>query len=117
MKIINLVRIKNVKFLFGTFVLFTLVLALQACHHEPLFEIYQKMKNATWDRFDQKYFEIPLQNRTKGLDITLVVRNTKQFGYDELPLYVILTTPGGEERVRELQGVVDPSTRVKVVVP
>ena len=86
--------------------LLTIVLLLtlsSSCNQSgPLFEKYLKTKNSTWDRFDQKYFDIPVENTSKGVDITLIIRNTNKFVYDQLPLYVILATPDKEERVREL---------------
>jgi len=60
------------------------------------------MKNTTWDRFDIKQFEIPINEEAKSYDIQVVVRCTEQFQYDNLPFYVILTTPSGEERMREV---------------
>ena len=95
--------IKSFKFLLSALVISAIALMFQSCNHGPLAEVYIKMKNATWDRFDQKYFEIPIEKTTKNLDITLVVRNTAKFNYDELPVYIILTTPDGEERVHEMR--------------
>jgi len=94
--------IKSFKLLLSTLVISAIAVMFQSCNHGPLAEVYIKMKNATWDRFDQKYFEIPIEKTTKNLDITLVVRNTAKFAYDELPLYIILTTPDGEERAHEM---------------
>ena len=94
--------IKSFRFLLSLLVITALAFMLQSCEHGPLAEVYIKMKNATWDRFDQKYFEIPIEKTSKNLDITLVVRNTSKFNYDELPVYIILTTPDGEERVHEM---------------
>jgi gliding motility-associated lipoprotein GldH len=83
-----------------------LVLALAAslgsCERGPVYEKSVKMKNSTWDRFDNKNFEIPIEDVGKNYDITFVAHCTEQFPYDDLPFYVILTTPSGEERMREV---------------
>lgn len=92
----------SLKLIRSAFVITAFALIFQSCDNSPLAEVYIKMKNATWDRFDQKYFEIPIEKTTKNLDVTLVVRNTSKFNYDDLPVYVILTTPDGEERVHEM---------------
>jgi len=73
-----------------------------SCDRGPIYEKYLKMKDSIWDRFDQKYFEIPIEHTPIGSDITLIVRNNDKFGYDNLPLYIILSTPAGEERIREI---------------
>ena len=73
-----------------------------SCNRGPVFEKYLKMKNSIWDRFDQKFFEFPVEGTGKSYDITFVIRNNVQFQYDDMPVYVILTTPSGEERMREV---------------
>jgi gliding motility-associated lipoprotein GldH len=79
-----------------------LILFCISCDHGPVYEKYLKMKDSVWDRFDQKYFEVPIEQAPGNYDITLVVHNDHKFGYDNLPLYVILSTPAGEERIREI---------------
>jgi gliding motility-associated lipoprotein GldH len=94
---------KNPKTLLPIFLLFAISIFSVSCDHGPVYEKYLKMKNSTWDRFDQKYFEIPVEDATNSFDITLVVRVTSKLAYDEIPFYVILTTPDGEERIREIK--------------
>lgn len=92
---------KSLKSLIAIVLFFTLSFS---CNQSgPVFEKYLKMKNSTWDRFDQKYFEIPVDDVTKSFDITFVVRVTSKLAYDEIPFYVILKTPAGEERIREIK--------------
>jgi gliding motility-associated lipoprotein GldH len=69
----------------------------------PVFEKYLKMKNSTWDRFDQKLFQIQTPEPSEVYDITMVVRCTERFNYDNFPAYAILFTPSGEERIREVK--------------
>ena len=90
--------------LFNLFLLFAISRFTVSCDKGgPIYEKYLKMKNSTWDRFDQKYFEIPVDDVTKSFDITFVVRTTGKLAYDEIPFYLILTTPAGEERIREIK--------------
>ena len=82
--------------------LFALVIMLSSCNKAPVYEKYLVMKDAIWDRFDHKGFEIPIEKVGKMYDITLSVRFNDRFAYDALPAYLILTTPSGEERMREI---------------
>jgi len=82
--------------------LLSVTILFSSCDRGPLYENYQKMKNSTWDRFDNKFFEIPVEDATTKFDITFVVHCNEKFVYDNLPFYVILTTPSGEERMREV---------------
>ena len=94
---------KNSKLLSGSILFIALAILSISCKPEgPVYDKSVKMKNYTWDRFDQKLFEIPIEDTTLSYDITMKVSNTAQFQYDELPVYVILRTPSGEERMREI---------------
>jgi gliding motility-associated lipoprotein GldH len=94
---------KNPKTLLPIFLLFTISLFSVSCDHGPIYEKYLKMKNSTWDRFDPKLFEIPIEDPAKNINIEFVVRITAKLAYDEIPFYIILTTPAGEERIREIK--------------
>ncbi len=93
---------KTSRLFFGFILMLALAVCAISCDKGPVYENYLKMKNQTWDRFDQKLFEIPVKDIDKSYDIAISVRNTVQFAYDDLPAYVILTTPSGEERMREI---------------
>jgi len=88
--------------LFGNvFILLFLGFAI-SCDRGPVYQNYLKMKNSIWDRFDQKFFEIPIEKPGKTYNITFFAKTTADFIYDGLPVYVILTSPSGEERMREV---------------
>ena len=93
---------KNSKLLFNLILFLILAVISVSCDKGPVYENYLKMKNQTWDRFDQKLFEIPIEDVSKSYDITIALRNIASFQYDDMPVYVILTTPSGEERMREV---------------
>lgn len=95
---------KNTKILLTVFLLFTITLLAVSCAKEgPVYEKYLKMKNSTWDRFDQKIIEIPVEDIAKSLDITVVVRYTAQFTGNDFPLYIILTSLSGQEQIRDIK--------------
>jgi hypothetical protein len=60
------------------------------------------LTNSTWDRFDIKQIEIPVNEVSKSYDITIIVRCNEQFKSDKIPFYMILTSPKGEESIREI---------------
>ncbi len=99
----NLQTMKNSKLLLSIILLCSIAIATVSCGSSgPVYEKYVKMKNYTWDRFDIKNFDIPIEKENRSYDFTIVVRNTESFIYDKLQVYVILTTPSGEERMREV---------------
>jgi gliding motility-associated lipoprotein GldH len=77
-------------------------LVFTACSKAPVFEKSIKMKNTVWDRFDIKQYDVAIAEAGKSYDIEVVVRCTEGFQYEKLPFYVILTSPSGEERMREV---------------
>jgi gliding motility-associated lipoprotein GldH len=93
---------KGLKLSLAIVLLFTLAISSISCDKGPVYEKYLSMKNTVSDRFDQKLYEIQIDDINKSYDITLSARVTEQFQYDNLPVYVILTTPSGEERMREV---------------
>ena len=93
---------KPMKLNISFFLLFLTSITFISCSRGPVYEHYVKMQNTTWDRFDIKKFEIPVTEAAQSYDITAVVRCTESFQYDNLPFYAIITTPSGEERMREI---------------
>lgn len=69
----------------------------------PVFEKYHALSNSTWDRFNQLVFTIPIEAEEGDYDISLLLRPTPDFPYDRMPVYVILNTPSGEERMTEIK--------------
>lgn len=72
-----------------------------SCKRHNIYHSEQMIKNQVWNRFDKKVFEIPVNQAGDVYDFTLTMGNTDQFPYDEMQVYAILTTPSGEERMRE----------------
>lgn len=95
---------KNAKLPLTLILVISLAIAFISCNQNsgPVYEKYLKMQNYKWDRFDQKFFEIFIEDIEKSYNIALVVRHTAQFAYDNLPVYIILTSPAGMEQMREI---------------
>jgi gliding motility-associated lipoprotein GldH len=93
---------KIVKRIISTFFFLLFAIAFTSCNKGPVSETYLTIKNSTWDRFDIKQFDIPVAEPAQTYDITLVVRCSEKFQYDKLPVYAIITTASGEERMREV---------------
>lgn len=74
-----------------------ILLAFASCERS-IYREFHKFDNYTWDRFDKVIFNIPIQKETEG-DIVVAIRHLDQFPYDEITLNIILSTPGGEERI------------------
>jgi len=94
---------KSTKLLLFVTIFYALSTSLISCEPKsPVFEKYLKLTNSTWDRFDIKHFEIPVEEADKSYNITVVVRCSEQFKSENIPFYVILTSPSGEESIREV---------------
>ena len=93
---------KNSKLFLYLVLWITLSISSISCEKGPVFEKYLKLTNSTWDRFDIKQFEIPVNEDGVKYDISLIVRCTDQFKSEKIPFYVILTAPKGEESIREI---------------
>jgi gliding motility-associated lipoprotein GldH len=83
---------------------FGFVLIITSCADKgPVFEKYHKFENSTWDRFNQVVFTIPLEPEEADYAISMIIKPTEQFDYPTMPVYVILTTPSGEERMNDIK--------------
>ncbi|MDY0103203.1 MAG: hypothetical protein RBS07_09690 [Lentimicrobium sp.] len=77
------------------------LLILTACQKGNIYNEHYKFENYIWQRFDKITFDIPITKAgTKG-DIVFTIRHITQYPYPNLPVYIILNTPSGEERILE----------------
>ena len=84
---------------------FTLsILASISCSTQgPIFEKYKKFDNSSWDRFNKIIFNVPITEPNADYDITFVFKPNKEFSYGSMPVYVIMDTPSGEERMNDVK--------------
>ncbi len=80
----------------------SLLMAVSCTSHEPVFEKYKKFDHNTWDRFNQILFTIPIREPGLDYDVFLVIKPVKEFAYNDMPVYIIMDTPSGEERMKEV---------------
>lgn len=83
------------------YLLFLSLLLLNSCRPGQIYREYHKFDNYTWNRFDKIKFEIPIEEAGTTGDIVMTIRHITQYPYPNLPVNVILNTPGGEERILE----------------
>ena len=72
-----------------------------SCSGNDELESYQKFNDQTWPRFNILHFEIPVTSSEKTYDVSLFVRHTREYEFDALDFNMMMTTPSGEERIRE----------------
>ncbi|MBW6491313.1 MAG: gliding motility lipoprotein GldH [Lentimicrobium sp.] len=77
------------------------ILLLSSCRPGRIYQEYHKFDNYTWNRFDKIKFEIPIEEAGTSGDIVMTIRHITQYPYSNLPVNIILNTPGGEERILE----------------
>lgn len=90
--------------------LLILLLVLESCTQKPVYEETIKLTNSTWERFDIKKISFPVDEEDKTYCIQVIMKTNPSFAYDEFPIYVILTTPSGEERMREISVKIDKTS-------
>ena len=62
---------------------------------------YHKFKDHTWNRFEKIRFEIPILDISKPYDVYFFANHTPAYEFDNLNFNMIMTTPAGEERIKE----------------
>lgn len=85
---------------------FILSLFCSSCSRNGELISYHTFKDHTWSRFNILRFEIPVDSREKNYDVSLFIRHEKTFDFDAVDFNMIMTTPSGEERIREYHMIV-----------
>lgn len=84
-------------FIFGIFVLSL----LSGCKNNNEIISYHKFTDRTWNRFEKIRFDIPIIDIDKRYDVYFFADHTREYEFDNLEFNMIMTTPSGEERIRE----------------
>lgn len=79
-----------------------LIVLLASCGKNTLVEKERIFDNNTWNRFDKLNFEFPVEKENGYYNIKLVVKHDGNFEENQLPVYLILNTSSGEERMKEV---------------
>ena len=83
------------------YLLALLLLVTTSCQQKKIYQDRHQFNNYTWQRFDKITFNIPIEKSSTTADIVLTVRHITQYPYPNLPMYIIMHTPSGEERILE----------------
>ncbi len=84
-------------FIYGLFI----VLIFSGCKKNNEIVSYHKFNNRTWNRFEKIGFNIPVLNTNRRYDVYFFANYTKDYEFDNLKFNMIMTTPSGEERIKE----------------
>ena len=84
---------------FKTLIFFFLIFT--SCSENGELTSSHQFKDQTWHRFNILHFEIPVDSPGKNYDVSLLLRHTKAYEFDGLDFNMIMTTPSGEERIKE----------------
>ena len=85
-----------------TFLLLAVIgLLAGACNNNKPVSQTHKFKNGVWERFDFLNFELPVENNKAPYDISVDLSFTSEFPAESLYVNVVMTTPSGEERIKD----------------
>ncbi len=84
-------------------IFFTMIVALftGCAQRGNIYEEYIEFDDGLWNRFEKLEFEIPVESPGKEYDIFMVLEYDVNFPEDKIPFHIIMTTPNGEERIKE----------------
>jgi gliding motility-associated lipoprotein GldH len=78
-----------------------ILLVFCGCSKNDDVEVYYKFKDHTWSRFDPVRFELTVNAPERNYDVFLFIHHTAAYEFDNLDFNMIMTTPSGEERIKE----------------
>lgn len=78
-----------------------LLLFLCECSKNDDIEVYYKFQDNTWSRFDPVRFELTVNASERNYDVLFFIHHTVEYEFDNLDFNMIMTTPSGEERIKE----------------
>lgn len=87
----HLPRIKTIRILFSLFC----VGILLSCQHEILYDQYQIIEKAVWQKDKEYYFTFMVDDIDASYDLTLEIRNNNLYPYQNLWLFTTEEPPVG----------------------
>jgi len=87
-----------------------IVLLLSGCKKNNEIISYHKFKDRIWNRFEKINFDIPILDVNKHYDVLFFANHTKDYEFDNLEFNMIMTTPDGEERIKEYKFLIKDKT-------
>jgi gliding motility-associated lipoprotein GldH len=88
-----------------TFLLLTtlFILSVPSCNKKSDNQYYHCFINHSWYRFNILQFEIPVEKSDQRFDVYLFIRHNRDYEFNTMDFNMVMTTPSGEERIREYQ--------------
>ena len=86
---------------YAVFIFFLITATFTGCKKDQDYVIYHRFDNQVWKRFNILQFEIPVGNKQSTYDVYFFTHITRQYEFDYLDFNMIMTTPSGEERIKE----------------
>ena len=78
-----------------------ILLLFSGCKKNNAIIRYHKFNDQTWNRFEKLRFDFPVMDIDKHYDVYFFANHTKDYEFDNLEFNMIMTTPSGEERIKE----------------
>jgi gliding motility-associated lipoprotein GldH len=97
----------NKRFLINCLLIFLL---FSGCKKNNEITSYHKFNDHIWNRFEKIRFDIPILDVDKQYDIYFFANHTKDYEFDNLRFNMVMTTPSGEERIKEYKFMLKNST-------
>ena len=72
-----------------------ILLALFSCDRQRVFEEYRSFMDHTWDNHDILHFNVNISDTATAHNVYLSVRNTGEYEYSNLYLFVTTHSPSG----------------------
>jgi gliding motility-associated lipoprotein GldH len=80
---------------------FLILFLLTGCTKNKEIVSYHKFNNQTWNRFEKIRFDIPVLDINSAYDVYFFANHTRNYEFDNLEFNMIMTTPSGEERIKD----------------
>lgn len=75
--------------------IFTVVLLAVSCDRQKVYEQFITLEHQTWDSPDKLKFNVNISDTASAHNVYLVIRNTGQYEYSNLYLFVTAHSPNG----------------------
>jgi len=83
------------------FLFFLVASTFSGCNKNKDYIIYHRFDDKVWKRFNILRFEIPVETTENLYDVSFFAKILNDYEFDYLDFNMIMTTPSGEERIKE----------------
>ena len=87
-----------------------IVVVLSGCKKNHEIVSYHKFSNNIWERYDILKFDIPISEADESYDVYFFANHTRDYEFDNLRFNMVMTTPSGEERIKEYHFMIKKKT-------